>query len=158
MARNSAPGRLGQQPTYFTSYLKEIPLALTNEQHAATERLRALPGRYPVVTDSEGWPLIPGRAGRIEVHDAATLAVYTNRPRLFVKLSRIPGVRRHQTGDMEMRAVFPPEALAHVAQVIGAKHKRTLSSEQARRISGLGSLRGVSAAKEPRGRAKTAGA
>jgi hypothetical protein len=29
-------------------------------------RLRALPGRYHVVTDSDGWPMIPGRAGRIE--------------------------------------------------------------------------------------------
>jgi hypothetical protein len=75
-------------------------------------------------------------------------------------------VRRHQTGDMEMRAVFAPEALAQVAQVIGAKRKRRLSSEQARRISGLGRLRDVSAptltalsaTKEPRVRAKTAGA
>ena len=31
------------------------------------------------------------------------LAVYTDRPRLFEKLWAIPGVRRHQTGDHEMR-------------------------------------------------------
>jgi hypothetical protein len=110
--------------------------------------------------------MIPGRAGRIEIHDAATLAVYTARPRLFTKIWSIPGVRRHQTGDTEMRAVFPPEALTQVAQVIGAKRKRSLSAEQARRISRLGMLQSVSAptltalsaTKEPRGRARTAGA
>jgi hypothetical protein len=73
-----------------------------NEKHAAAERLQALPGRYHVVTDSQGWPMIPGRAGRLEIHDAATLAVYTDRPRLFDKIWAIPGVRRHQTGDSEI--------------------------------------------------------
>jgi hypothetical protein len=137
-----------------------------NEKRATAERLQALPGRYRVVADPEGWPMIPGRAGRIEVHDTATLAVYTDRPRLFAKIWCIPGVRRHQTGDTEMRAVFPPEALTQVAQVIGAKRKRSLSSEQARGISGLvalksvptPTLKAVSATKEPRVRAKTAGA
>jgi hypothetical protein len=61
-------------------------MVLMNEKHAVAERLQALPGRQLIVTDGEGWPLIPGRAGRIEVHDAATLAVYTDRPRLFDKI------------------------------------------------------------------------
>jgi hypothetical protein len=52
---------------------------------------------------------------RVEWHDGSLLAVYTNRPRLFARLWAIPGVRRHQTGDREMRAVFPVEALAAVA-------------------------------------------
>src|SRR5205807_3286548 len=45
-------------------------------------------------------------------------ALYSDRPRLFEKLWAIPGVRRHQTGDTEMRAVFPPDALEQVALVI----------------------------------------
>ena len=120
-------------------------MIITNEQHAAAERVRALPGSYRVVTDNEGWPIIPGRAGRIEVHDDTTLAVYTDRPRLFAKLWSIPGVRRHQTGDTEMRAVFPPEVLAQVAHVIGARRKRTLSADQARRIGARTALNGLSA-------------
>jgi hypothetical protein len=47
--------------------------------------------------------------------------VYSDRPRLFLKIWAIPGVRRHQTGDQEMRALFPPEALEQVALVIRAK-------------------------------------
>jgi hypothetical protein len=47
--------------------------------------------------------------------------VYSHHPRLFAKLWAIPGVRRHQTGDHEMRATFGPEALEQVAAVIRAK-------------------------------------
>ena len=53
--------------------------------------------------------------------DRRDLAVYSDRPRLFAKIWAIPGVRRHQTGDHEMRAIFPPEALEQVAAVIRAK-------------------------------------
>jgi hypothetical protein len=58
--------------------------------------------------------LAPGRYGRIEWFDRRQLAVYADRPRLFRKLWAVSGVRRHQTGDHEMRAIFPPEALAAV--------------------------------------------
>jgi hypothetical protein len=57
----------------------------------------------------------------VEWFDGRDLAVYCDRPRLFAKLWAIPGVRRHQTGDQEMRATFPPEALEQVAAVIRAK-------------------------------------
>jgi hypothetical protein len=40
-------------------------------------------------------------------------------------------VKRLQTGDMEMRAMFPPEALEEVARVVKARRRRTLSSEEA---------------------------
>lgn len=33
---------------------------------AAAERLRGLPGGFKIVSDAEGWPVIPGRLGRIE--------------------------------------------------------------------------------------------
>lgn len=121
-------------------------------QQRAVEQLRALgePYRFRVQADSDGFPIIPGRYGQIEwwcdgIHCAArfggfcplpgrfALGVYTNRHRLYKKLWAIAGVKRHQTGDMEMRAMFPPEALEEVARVVKARRRRTLSSEEARR-------------------------
>jgi hypothetical protein len=48
-----------------------------------------------MVIDEEGFPYIPGRYGRIEWFDGRELAVYSDRPRVFVKLWAIQGVRRH---------------------------------------------------------------
>jgi hypothetical protein len=92
-------------------------------EQRAVEQLRTLAKlhRLRVRLDVEGFPMIPGRYGQIEWFDATDLAVYSDRPRLFARIWAIPGVRRHQTGDTEMRAVFPPEALVHVATVIRAK-------------------------------------
>jgi len=104
-------------------------------QQRAVEQLRALakPYRLRVQVDAEGFPFIPGRYGQIEwqcdgvdcwscsLPGQFALAVYSDRPRLFAKVRSIPGVRRHQTGDSEMRAVFPPEILERVARVIRAK-------------------------------------
>jgi hypothetical protein len=106
-----------------------------SERRRAAEHLRgfAQSYRFRVQLDAEGFPVIPGRYGQIEWFDGKNLAVYTDRPRLFDKLWAIPGVRRHQTGDTEMRAVFSPEALEPVAAVIKARRRRTLSSEEARR-------------------------
>lgn len=110
----------------------------TTEQETAFAQLRALAGphRFRVHADAEGFPIIPGKYGRIEWHDpdGRELAVYTNRPRLFQKLWAIPGVTRHQTGDQEMRALFPPEALEQVAGLIRAKRKPGVSSETARKV------------------------
>lgn len=107
-------------------------MRLTGEQAAATEALRALPGvaaaRFRVVPDGEGWQIIPGRYGRTEYHDDLDLAVFTDRPRLFARLRAVPGVRRHQTGDTEARMLFPPEALPQVAQLIGARRRRSADS------------------------------
>jgi len=120
-------------------------------QQRVVEQLRALaePYRFRVQLDAEGFPVIPGRYGQIEwycdgVNCAAraggfcalpgqfALAVHTDRPRLFEKLWAIPGVKRYQTAEMEMRAVFPPEALGQVARVIKARLRRTLAPEEAR--------------------------
>ena len=89
----------------------------------AVQQFRALAGplRLRVTTDREGFPMTPGHYGRIEWFDGRNLAVYSEHPRLFAKIWAIPGVRRHQTGDGEMRAIFPPEALEQVAAVIRAK-------------------------------------
>src|SRR5947199_810520 len=102
------------------------------EPQRAVAQLRtvAKPYRFRVQADTEGFPIIPGRHGQIEWYcdgvncsscalpGQLALAVYTNHRRLFEKLCAIPGVKRHQTGDAESRAVFPPEALAQVAAVL----------------------------------------
>ena len=118
-----------------------------SERQRAVEQLRkvAKPYRFRVQADPEGFPIIPGRHGQIEWYcdgvncsscalpGQLALAVHTNHPRLFEKLWAVPGVKRHQTGDTEIRAVFPPEALEQVAQVIKARRRRSLSPEEARR-------------------------
>jgi hypothetical protein len=107
-------------------------------EQRAVEQLHALakPHRLRVQLDTEGFPVIPGRYGQIEWFDGADLAVYTDRPRLFARIWVVPGVRRHQTGDTEMRAVFPPERLASVAAVIRARRRRTQAAPRS-----LGNLR-----------------
>jgi len=81
------------------------------------------------VIDEEGFPYILGRYGRIEWFDGRDLAVSSDRPRVFVKLWAIPVVRRYQTGDTEMRALFPLEALGDTAskRVDGAEDVEYLS-------------------------------
>jgi hypothetical protein len=100
-------------------------LSRTAEQAAAFGQLRALaaPFRFRVVADLEGFPVIPGRLGHVEYYDGRELAVFTTRARLHAKLWAIPGVCRHQTGDQEMRALFPPEALDQAAGVIRARRR-----------------------------------
>ena len=113
-----------------------------SERQRAVEQLGKVAKlyRFRVQADPEGFPIIPGRHGQIEWYcdgvncsscllpGQFALAVYTDRPRLFTKLWAIPGVKRHQTGDTEMRAVFPAEALEQVATVIRARRKRTQTS------------------------------
>jgi hypothetical protein len=84
--------------------------------------------RLRVTADAEDYPVIPGRYRDIEWFDGLQLAVYSDHPRFFAKIWAIPGVRRHQTGDQEMRAIFPPEALEQVAGVIRAQRRRPAAS------------------------------
>ncbi len=144
---------LAYQERYIsTSVSVESSRRQLSEPQRALEQLGVLakPYRFRVQTDAEGFPFIPGPDGQIEwycdgvncasrfggscpVPRQFALAVYTDHPRLFEKLWAIPGVKRHQTGDTEMRAVFPTEALEQVAGVIKARRKRTLAPEEARR-------------------------
>ena len=103
---------------------------MTSELHAAWKQFRRLvtPSRYRLTKDPEGFPFIPGQYGVIEWFDGRDLAVYSDRPRLFAKIWAVPGVRRHQTGDQEMRAIFPPEAVEQVAEVIRARRQRPAAS------------------------------
>ena len=107
------------------------------EKDAAFQWMRdlAAAGRYRVIRDTEGVPIIPGRLGRIEWHDPQSreLAVFSDRPRLFRRLLAVPGVRRHQTGDFELRALFPLEVLSDVAGIIKARRQRAQTSTKSLR-------------------------
>ena len=105
----------------------------------------AAPFRYRVAQDAEGRPVIPGRYGRLEWHDERPIAAYCDRPRLFARLWAVPGVRRWQVGDHEARALVPVDRLSEVAVLIQARQKRLLTSEAARKRSGLPTVRGTSA-------------
>lgn len=65
----------------------------TNEQRKATAYLLAIAGGYRVELDAEGWPMVPGRLGRIEYHDDTDLAVFTHRRRLHVRILAIPVIK-----------------------------------------------------------------
>ena len=108
----------------------------------------AQPFRYRVVRDAEGLPVIPGRFGQIEPHDGQTLAVYTTRPRIFARLWAVPGIRRWQVGDQEVRGLVPLDRLAEVAALIQARRRRPgrpLTSEQALRLRARARSRATSA-------------
>jgi hypothetical protein len=114
-------------------------------------RAIALARGLRVVADAEGWPIIPGRLGQTEYHAGAALAIYTDRPRLFSRLWALPGIRRWQVGESEVRALFPVEVLPTVAALIRARTRRTgrrLTSEQALRLRAGGRVRATSAAQE----------
>jgi hypothetical protein len=68
---------------------------------------------------------------------------------LTVWLWAIPDTQRWQTGDGEMRALFPPEALEQVAGVIRARRRRPgrpLTSDQALRMRAGARVSATSAA------------
>ena len=109
---------------------------MTKRVPATLQQFRELAGplHLRVTTDAEGFPLCPGRYGRIEWFDGRDLAVYCDRPRLFAKIWAVPGVRRWQVGDQEARGLFPVEVLPVVARLIRARKRRTgraLTSDQA---------------------------
>jgi hypothetical protein len=135
-------------PSYSTQRSSSKP-PLTPRQ--ALSRLAA-PHRYRVVLDAEGWPLIPGKLGRLEWHDGTALAVYTGRPRLFARLWAVPGVRRWQVGDQEARGLVLLERLPEVASLIQARRRRSgrpLTSEQALKLRARARIRATSAGSEP---------
>jgi hypothetical protein len=133
----------------------------TLEQLEARRRLAELVGqagvRYRVVDDSEGWPVVAGRLGQIEpychgvdchscpIPKQPALAVYTDRPRLFAKLWAIPGVRRHQVGAGEIRAVFPADLdiLRAVCSTIRARVRRLPTPGAVERLSRLRAVSGA---------------
>jgi hypothetical protein len=103
---------------------------MTKEQRTAADSLRAHAPGYRVISDLEGWPVIPGRLGQIEYHDGVRLAAFTDRPRLHRRLLAIPRLEAHQKGDQELRVIFPASALGAVAKTLGARRKRVLAPSQ----------------------------
>jgi hypothetical protein len=97
---------------------------MTAEQGQAADRLRAIPGRYRVLVDAEGWPIIPGRYGRLEWENPDTLAVFTARRHFIAKLAAVARVRRYQTGDTEARMLVALEAIPAVASLIRPRRRR----------------------------------
>jgi hypothetical protein len=110
---------------------------------ASTMTLRTLatPARWRLTRDAEGAWLIPGFNGQIEAHCQGSgctacpgpgpwLAAWTARPRIFAKLWALPGVVRWQTGDEEIRVLFPPARLPDVARVLRARRKRPVGPLQ----------------------------
>jgi hypothetical protein len=120
----------------------------------------AKPYRFRVGADAEGFPVIPGRYGQVEWHcdgvkcwsralpGQVALAVYTDRPRLFSKIWSIPGVRQHQTGDTEMRAVFPVDTLEQVAAVVRARRRPGVTSAIAKNIGSRTAFEATSRSQE----------
>jgi hypothetical protein len=121
---------------------------MTEHQAAAVGHLRAVAGphRFRVVKDPEGFPMIPGRLGTIEYHDGQSLAIYSDRPRLFARLWALPGLRRWQVGDQEARGLFPMESLPSVAALIRARRRRPGSPAAALRMRERALARATSAA------------
>jgi hypothetical protein len=126
---------------------------MTGEQRVAYAQLRTITRafRLRMIRDAEGFPIIPGRYGRIEWYcdgqncwscplpGQLALAVYTDRPRLFARLSAVLGAKKHQTGEHEMRVVFLPVAVEEVARLIRARKRRVgrpLSPEAAKKLRG----------------------
>jgi hypothetical protein len=66
---------------------------VTKALSATLQQFRRLgsPLRLRVTKDRQGFPIIPGRYGRIEWFDGQDLAVYSDRPRLFARIWAIPG-------------------------------------------------------------------
>jgi hypothetical protein len=93
-------------PPLTTPSAPSNPSRRSDPKAAPTPRqaLQSLAGpfRYRVTLEAEGWPIIPGKLGRLEWHDGGALGVYTDRPRVFTRLWAIPGVRRWQVGDREV--------------------------------------------------------
>ena len=128
-----------------------MPRRANAEQADAFVQLRAWAGplRLRVVPDMEGFPIVPGRHGRIEWTGGPLLAVYSDHPRVFSKLLAVVGVKGYQVGDIEIRLLFPPEVLANVASLIHAHRKPGLSSAEARRVGLKTAFKGPSGGKEP---------
>lgn len=123
----------------------------TSELKTAFQQYEALVPGFRIAADAEGWPMTPGKYGRIEFYTADTLAVFTDGPRTVGKLGGIPGVRRHQIGDTEARVLFPPALLPVVAQALRLQRKRTLSSEEARKRGAKTAYKATSRAQDEPG-------
>ena len=106
---------------------------MTSEQRQQRDELAALVEgtgrRLRIVEDVEGWPIVPGSRGQVEViaypGGARALAVYTRSRFAYRELLEVPGCRRLQVGDgdgFEARVLAPwtAEALGQMRTVLKA--------------------------------------
>ena len=106
-------------------------MSRTIEQLTAAKELSAAAQGYRVIADAEGWPISPGKYGRLEHLGAAPrepggqLAAFTDRRLIRSRLLALDGVTRHQGGDDELRVLLAPRALPAVAKLLRCHRKRT---------------------------------
>lgn len=116
----------------------------TDEQIDYTKRLEVLirpvlGDRVRLVPDTEGFPTVPGRLGRIEHLGMRSgpdrdgreyterLHVFTDRRLMISRLAAVPGVHRGQMGSGEARLWFAADdavTLAAVARIIRPRVRR----------------------------------
>lgn len=99
------------------------------EQLTAAKELSAAALGYRVIADAEGWPISPGKYGRLEHVGAGQLAAFTNRRLIRSQLVAVPGATRHQVGDTELRVLLPPQAVPAVARLLRCHRRRTGGAE-----------------------------
>ena len=113
----------------------------TAEQREYHEALLAvvrpvLGERARIIRDAEGFSIVPGRLGPLEYlgperDGSERLYVFTARPRIVAKVAAVPGVRRHQIGDVEAPLWFvadDADALRAVAVAVGTRIRRNGSA------------------------------
>jgi len=111
---------------------------MTSEQRLAFTTFRAAvaPLRLRVKPDPEGFPIAPGRYGQLEWHDAGQVAIQSQTMQMLAKLLKIPGVRRYQIGDHEVRLLLAVDrvhdspALGAIARLLRVRTRRVLSERQ----------------------------
>ncbi len=79
--------------------------------------------------------------GVIEWFTSTGVAVYSAHPRTWRIVEAVPGLVRWQVGSTETRYLAPVETLPALAGVLGLRRRRALAPEDARRISGLPTVR-----------------
>ncbi len=106
---------------------------------------RALP-RARITKDVDGWPIVPGRHGRLEWRGAewrtgeARIYAHTDRARMVARLLAVKGVHRCQTGDTEATVWIQAEdavAVKAVGELLRLRYRtaRVWTPEQRRAVA-----------------------
>lgn len=123
----------------------------TNEQREEMATFRgyivpALGGLTRIVADPEGWPMVPGRLGRLEwrgrewATGEARVFAFTDRARMIGKLLAVPGVRKSQIGDTEAAvsmAATDQAAIQAVARLLRTRVRRPPREGAAERMAAV---------------------
>lgn len=99
----------------------------TDEHQVATRELTAAAKGYRVIPDGEGWPMTPGRYGKLEHLGRGQLAAFTHARLIRRRLCALPGVTVSQRGDEELRVLLTPAAILAVARLLRCFKRRVAS-------------------------------